>query len=39
MTSVEVKINNSVIRQSDLYYFKIQRELYHLTGALLPYID
>jgi len=39
ITSVEVKINNSVIRQSGLYYFKIQEELHHLTGALLPYAD
>ena len=37
MTSVEVKINNSVTRQSGLYYFKIQEELYHLTSALLSH--
>jgi len=37
MTSVGVKIDNSVTRQSGLYCFKIQGELYHLTGALLPY--
>ena len=36
MTSVGVKINNSVTRQLDPYCFKIQ-ELYHLTGALLPH--
>ena len=30
MTSVGVKINNSVTRQSNFYYFKILRELYHL---------
>ena len=34
MTSVGVKINNSVTRQSGLYCFKIQGEL---TGALLPH--
>ena len=39
MTSVEVKTNNSVTRQSGFYYFKIQEELYHLTSALLPYAD
>ena len=39
MTSVGVKIDNSVTRQSGLYYFKIQRELHHLTGALLPHGD
>jgi len=39
MTSVEVKINNSVTRQSSPYCFKIQRELHHLTGALLPHGD
>ena len=37
MTSVEVKIDNSVTRQSGPYCFKIQRELYHLTGALLSH--
>jgi len=37
MTSVRVKINNSVTRQSGSYCFKIQGELHHLTGALLPY--
>jgi len=37
MTSVGVKIDNSVTRQSSPYYFKIQGELYHLTGALLSY--
>jgi len=37
MTSVGVKIDNSVTRQSGPYCFKIQRELYHLTGALLPH--
>jgi len=39
MTSVGVKIDNSVTRQSGSYCFKIQRELHHLTGALLPYGD
>jgi len=39
MTSVGVKIDNSVTRQSSPYCFKIQGELYHLTGALLPYGD
>ena len=39
MTSVGVKIDNSVTRQSGLYCFKIQEELYHLTGALLPHGD
>jgi len=37
MTSVGVKIDNSVTRQSSPYCFKIQGELHHLTGALLPY--
>jgi len=39
MTSVGVKIDNSITRQSGPYCFKIQGELYHLTGALLPYGD
>ena len=39
MTSVRVKINNSVTRQSGPYCFKIQGELHHLTGALLPHSD
>jgi len=39
MISVGVKINNSVTRQSGPYCFKIQRELHHLTGALLPHGD
>jgi len=39
MTSVGVKIDNSVTRQSGLYCFKIQGELHHLTGALLPHGD
>jgi len=39
MTSVGVKINNLVTRQSGLYCFKIQGELHHLTSALLPYGD
>jgi len=39
MTSVGVKINNIVTRQSGPYYFKIQGELYHLTGALLSHSD
>ena len=37
MTSVGVKIDNSVTRQSGSYCFKIQGELHYLTGALLPY--
>jgi len=39
MTSVGVKIDNSVTRQSGPYCFKIQEELHHLTGALLPHSD
>jgi len=39
MTSVGVKIDNSVTRQSSPYCFKIQEELHHLTGALLPHSD
>ena len=39
ITSVGVKIDNSVTRQSSPYCFKIQGELYHLTGALLPHGD
>ena len=39
MTSVVVKIDNSVTRQSGPYCFKIQGELHHLTGALLPHGD
>jgi len=39
MTSVGVKIDNSVTRQSGPYCFKIQEELHYLTGALLPYGD
>jgi len=39
MTSVGVKIDNSVTRQSGPYCFKIQGELHHLTGALLPHDD
>ena len=39
MTSVGVKINNSVTRQSGSYCFKIQGELHHLTSALLPHND
>ena len=39
MTLVGVKINNSVTRQSDSYCFKIQGELYHLTGALFSHGD
>ena len=39
MTLVGVKIDNSVTRQSGPYYFKIQGELYHLTGALLSHGD
>ena len=37
MTSVGVKIDNSVTRQSGPYCFKIQGELHHLTSALLSY--
>jgi len=39
MTSVGVKIDNSVTRQSGPYCFKIQGELHHLTSALLSYDD
>jgi len=39
MTLVGVKINNSVTRQSGPYCFKIQEELYNLTGALLSHGD
>ena len=39
MTSVGVKIDNSVTKQSGPYCFKIQGELHHLTGALLPHSD
>jgi len=39
MTSVGVKIDNSVTRQSGPYCFKIQGGLHHLTGALLPHND
>jgi len=39
MTSVGVKIDNSVTRQSGPYCFKIQGELHHLTSALLPHGD
>jgi len=39
MTSVGVKIDNSVTRQPGPYCFKIQGELHHLTGALLPHGD
>jgi len=39
MTSVKVKIDNSVTRQSGSYCFKIQGELHYLTGALLPHDD
>jgi len=37
MTSVGVKIDNSVTRQSGPYCFKIQGELHYLTGALLSH--
>jgi len=37
MTSVGVKIDNSVTRQSGPYCFKIQGELHYLTSALLPH--
>ena len=37
MTSVGVKIDNSVTRQSGPYCYKIQGELHHLTSALLPH--
>jgi len=39
MTSVGVKIDNSVTGQSSLYCFKIQGELHYLTGALLSHGD
>jgi len=39
MTSVGVKIDNSVTRQSGSYCFKIQGELHHLTGTLLSHGD
>jgi len=39
MTSVGVKIDNLVTRQLGPYCFKIQEELHHLTGALLPHGD
>ena len=39
MTSVGVKINNLVTRQSGPYCFKIQGELHHLTSTLLPHGD
>jgi len=39
MTSVGVKIDNSVTRQSSPYCFKIQEGLHHLTGALLSHSD
>ena len=39
MTSVGVKIDNSVTRQSGPYCFKIQGELHHLTSALVPHGD
>ena len=39
MTSVEVKIDNSVTRQSRPYCFKIQRAFHHFTSALLPHVD
>jgi len=39
MTSVGVKIDNLVTRQSSPYCFKIQGELHHLTGAFLPHSD
>jgi len=37
MTSVGVKIDNSVTRQSGPYVFKIQGELHYLTSALLSH--
>ena len=39
MTSVRVKIENSVTRQFGPYCFKIQRELHHLTGTFLFHAD
>jgi len=39
MTSVGVKIDNLVTRQLGSYCFKIQGELHHLTGTLLPHGD
>ena len=35
MTLVEVKIDNSITRQSGPYCFKIQGELHYFTGTLL----
>ena len=35
MTSVRVKIDNSMTRQFGPYCFKIQGELHYLTSALL----
>ena len=39
MTLVEVKIDNSVTRQSSPYCFKIQGKLHYLTGTLLSHAD
>ena len=39
MTSVGVKIDNSVTRQSGPYCFKIQGELHHLTSTPLSHSD
>jgi len=39
MTLVGVKIDNLVTRQPGPYCFKIQGELHHFTGALLPHND
>jgi len=39
MTSVGVKIDNSVTRQSGSYCFRIQGELHYLTSALLLHSD
>ena len=39
MTSVGVKIDNSVTRQSGPYCFKIQGALHYLTGAFLPHAN
>jgi len=39
MTSVGVKIDNSITRQLGPYCFKIQGVLYRLTGAFLLYGD
>ena len=37
MTSVKVKINNSITKQLGPYCFKIQDKLHYLIGVLLLY--